>query len=177
MRGKFMNMDDFGLPTGATTGKDIADIVNYRWGYMRETHGTRETTPEKMKWDIKNGPLTPKSPLVFTHYGLIPSRLIRDNNGDLWITEWDNAGWFPACFDRASMNGFRKNEMARQNWELFKSIANSYNWSREANAVRKRGGHWSENRWQCARLGLTKSEHPIIIEEWPEDPRVRYGPV
>ncbi|KAF3093886.1 hypothetical protein TWF102_007710 [Orbilia oligospora] len=180
--GRFMNWDEIGLPKGSTTAKDIANVANYRWGYRRETHGDCRETPEKMEWDIKNGPLAPNLPLVFTHYGLVPRRLIRDNNGDLWITEWDNAGWYPACFDRASMIGgiFRKDRMARQEWELFRSIANGYKWSREVKAINRINNctrSCCDNRENCARLGLTKSEYPIIIEEWPADPRVRYGPV
>ncbi|KAF3319661.1 hypothetical protein TWF173_000274 [Orbilia oligospora] len=179
--GIFMTWDEIGLPKGTTTAKDIANVVNYRWGYRRETHGDRGETPEKMEWDIKNGPLAPNLPLVFTNYGLMPRRLIRDNNGDLWITRWDNAGWYPACFDRASMivGIFRKDRRAHQEWKLFISIANGYKWSREVNAISMNnywGSRWPD-RENCARLGLTKPEYPIIIEEWPADPRVRYGPV
>ena len=38
-------------------------------------------------------------PLVFTHQDISPRNLILDNDGKLWMIDWERAGWYPAYFE------------------------------------------------------------------------------
>lgn len=40
-------------------------------------------------------------PLVFTHQDISPRNLILDDDGKLWIIDWELAGWYPDYFESA----------------------------------------------------------------------------
>ncbi|KAL5513675.1 hypothetical protein ACEPAH_4074 [Sanghuangporus vaninii] len=46
------------------------------------------------------------APLVFTHMDLHPRNIILGDDGQLWIVDWNDAGWYPSWFEAASMNLF-----------------------------------------------------------------------
>ncbi|KAL5512347.1 hypothetical protein ACEPAG_3339 [Sanghuangporus baumii] len=48
------------------------------------------------------------APLVFTHMDLHPRNIILGDDGQLWIIDWNDAGWYPSWFEAASMIGFAK---------------------------------------------------------------------
>ncbi|KAL5522333.1 hypothetical protein ACEPAF_2190 [Sanghuangporus sanghuang] len=45
-------------------------------------------------------------PLVFTHMDLHPRNMILGDDGQLWIVDWTDAGWYPSWFEGASMTLF-----------------------------------------------------------------------
>ncbi|KAL5480203.1 hypothetical protein ACEPAI_1473 [Sanghuangporus weigelae] len=53
-------------------------------------------------------PFDDSSPLVFTHMDLHPRNMILGDDGQLWIIDWTDAGWYPTWFEAASMIRFAK---------------------------------------------------------------------
>ncbi|KAJ3972795.1 hypothetical protein EV361DRAFT_110520 [Lentinula raphanica] len=53
-------------------------------------------------------------PLVFTHFDLHLANAILGDDGQLWLIDWAEAGWYPRWFESASMRKFA--EMAEQPW-------------------------------------------------------------
>lgn len=70
-------------------------------------------------------PVTPNT-LVFTHHDLAPRNLLIDRIGQLWILDWDYAGWYPRYFEYAAMQNFPVPQawtrFARARWFLFTCI-------------------------------------------------------
>ncbi|KAF5331021.1 hypothetical protein D9619_005729 [Psilocybe cf. subviscida] len=57
-------------------------------------------------------PFDSSAPLAFTHMDIHPLNLIMGNDGQLWMVDWQDAGWYPQWFEGASMHLFgigRKN--------------------------------------------------------------------
>ncbi|KAG6835794.1 hypothetical protein H0H93_014657, partial [Arthromyces matolae] len=48
-------------------------------------------------------PFDSSVPLVFTHLDLHPSNIILGDDGQLWVIDWADAGWYPSWFESASM--------------------------------------------------------------------------
>jgi hypothetical protein len=48
-------------------------------------------------------PFDASVPLVFTHLDLHMGNLILGHDGQLWIIDWAEAGWYPSWFEAASM--------------------------------------------------------------------------
>ncbi|KAF8846930.1 kinase-like protein [Acephala macrosclerotiorum] len=67
-------------------------------------------------------PATPNT-LVFTHHDLAPRNLLLDRLGQLWVLDWDYAGWYPRYFEYAAMQNFPFPQVwtrfARARWFLF----------------------------------------------------------
>lgn len=53
-------------------------------------------------------PFDDSAPLVFTHMDLHPRNVILGDDGQLWIVDWSEAGWYPSWFEAASMELFAK---------------------------------------------------------------------
>ena len=51
-------------------------------------------------------PFDSSAPLVFTHMDLHPRNIILGDDGQLWIIDWADAGWYPSWFESASMSLF-----------------------------------------------------------------------
>ncbi|KAL5480198.1 hypothetical protein ACEPAI_1468 [Sanghuangporus weigelae] len=60
------------------------------------------------KEGLDSAPFDDSSPLVFTHMDLHPRNMILGDDGQLWIIDWIDAGWYPSWFEAASMIGFAK---------------------------------------------------------------------
>jgi serine/threonine protein kinase len=60
---------------------------------------------------------------VFTHHDLAPRNLLLDSSGQLWLLDWDYAGWYPSYFEYASMQNFFIPQgwdwLSRIRWYLF----------------------------------------------------------
>jgi len=67
-------------------------------------------------------PATPNT-LVFTHHDLAPRNILIDRLGQLWVLDWDYAGWYPRYFEYAAMQNFPVPQVwtrfARARWFLF----------------------------------------------------------
>jgi serine/threonine protein kinase len=63
---------------------------------------------------------------VFTHHDLAPRNLLLDSSGQLWLLDWDYAGWYPSYFEYASMQNFFIPQgwdwLSRIRWYLFSWI-------------------------------------------------------
>ncbi|KAL5500846.1 hypothetical protein ACEPAH_9233 [Sanghuangporus vaninii] len=53
-------------------------------------------------------PFDGNAPLVFTHMDLHPRNIILGDDGQLWIVDWSDAGWYPSWFEATSMIGIVK---------------------------------------------------------------------
>lgn len=51
-------------------------------------------------------PFDDSSPLVFTHMDLHPRNVILGDDGQLWVVDWGEAGWYPQWFETASVKLF-----------------------------------------------------------------------
>jgi hypothetical protein len=60
---------------------------------------------------------------VFTHHDLAPRNLLLDSSDQLWLLDWDHAGWYPSYFEYASMQNFFIPQgwdwLSRVRWYLF----------------------------------------------------------
>ncbi|KAL5345017.1 hypothetical protein ACLOAV_009970 [Pseudogymnoascus australis] len=65
--------------------------------------------------------------LVLNHHDLAPRNILLDYSGQLWLLDWDYAGWYPRYFEYAGMQNFHIppswNLVDRIRWTLFTSIA------------------------------------------------------
>lgn len=65
--------------------------------------------------------------LVLTRHDLAPRNLLLDPSGQLWLLDWDYAGFFPRYFEYKSMQNFHTpqdwNWLAQKRWSLFAWIA------------------------------------------------------
>ncbi|KAI9758727.1 MAG: hypothetical protein M4579_002902 [Chaenotheca gracillima] len=112
--------DRFGIP--ARSSPEIitsfvqfwVDFVSIRKAMKAATEGT----------GLPKGrvPPTPKS-LVFVHHDLAPRNILLDPWGQLWLLDWDYAGFYPRYFEYAAMQNFTQPEewtrSARLRWFLF----------------------------------------------------------
>ncbi|PYH36336.1 phosphotransferase family protein [Aspergillus neoniger CBS 115656] len=66
-------------------------------------------------------------PYVLTHHDLVPRNLLLSPSGELWLLDWDLAGFYPIYFEYASMYNFIIPQawgwFARWRWYLFTWIA------------------------------------------------------
>ncbi|KAF3289604.1 hypothetical protein TWF970_003373 [Orbilia oligospora] len=88
---------ELGLPP-ASTAEDIAKVVNF-WSNYTPDRAEAKKSFEELERCCTTGPAALDCPLVFTHHDLAPRNMIVDPKGDLWLIDWDYAGWYPAYFD------------------------------------------------------------------------------
>ncbi|KAJ3805598.1 hypothetical protein F5876DRAFT_51558, partial [Lentinula aff. lateritia] len=53
-------------------------------------------------------------PLVFTHFDIRMDNVIMGDDGQLWLIDWGESGWYPRLFESASM--LKEAKMARAPW-------------------------------------------------------------
>jgi tRNA A-37 threonylcarbamoyl transferase component Bud32 len=80
--------------------------------------------------DFTDGVPMTIEPFVLTHHDLAPRNLIVSPSGQLWLLDWDLAGFYPVSFEYAAMYNFNVPQdwglMARLRWHLFAWIAAGY---------------------------------------------------
>ncbi|KAI1262613.1 hypothetical protein F5Y18DRAFT_429831 [Xylariaceae sp. FL1019] len=115
--------DAFGMPSRMSS-LTITSLVNF-WYNM----GTFRQESRKSKEEHSSscsGPVKPQR-LVLTHHDLAPRNLMVDQAGDLWLVDWDYAGWYPPYFEHAGMHRFYRPEnwgwMAKFRWKVFTWLA------------------------------------------------------
>ena len=71
--------------------------------------------------------MLPAEPFVFTHHDLAPRNLLLSPSGELWLLDWDLAGFYPVYFEYAAMQNFHMPQnwgfFAKLRWHLFSWIA------------------------------------------------------
>jgi len=71
-------------------------------------------------------PSTAKT-LVLTHHDLAPRNILLDRRNQIWLVDWDFAGFYPKYFEYAAMHEFNIREswnwFARLRWRVFSCIS------------------------------------------------------
>ncbi|KAI0438149.1 hypothetical protein F4803DRAFT_535956 [Xylaria telfairii] len=119
--------DAYRVPPRASS-QTIMSLVNF-WrnvgSFTREAKKTKEQHES-----ARVGPLSLSQSLVFTHHNLTPRNLMVDLAGDLWMVDWDCAGWYPPFFEYAGMYNFRRPNswgwMGMLRWKCFTWIATGF---------------------------------------------------
>lgn len=116
--------DRFGLPARSSP-EDITYFIRFWVGFVSIRQAIKAATqvPVEPKGRI---PPTAKT-LVFTHHDLAPRNLLLDPSGQLWLLDWDFAGFYPIYFEYASMQNFQMpqdwNLLSKLRWNLFTRTA------------------------------------------------------
>jgi len=113
-------MDDlFGVPPHSTP-----EIVNsYFTFWLQYSRSHWRTYPNPDPPHLHLLPALVRN-FVFIHQDLAPRNIILDNNGKLWLIDWQFSGWYPAYFEYVGMMTFRSFRtvwglMGRIRWHLF----------------------------------------------------------
>lgn len=92
--------------------------------------------------------------LVFTHQDLAPRNMMIGTDGNLWLLDWERAGFYPRYFEPVSMQNFLMpsswNRMARLRWWLFSWISTE--------EVLERA------RWNFLRYQVGRKEAVLLLE-------------
>lgn len=95
---------------------------------------------------------TPAIPeaLVLTHCDLAPRNLLDDAEGELWVLDWEDAGYYPPFFAYAGMHNFNPHAegwgwFARLGWTVFTWIV---------------AGRWEKERWLLERIRSKLTRFP-----------------
>ncbi|KAF3764149.1 hypothetical protein M406DRAFT_330500 [Cryphonectria parasitica EP155] len=81
----------------------IACVVNFWYNHKTFKQESRKTPQEH--FESVDKPVAVE-PLVFTHHDLAPRNLMVDSSKNLWLVDWDYAGWYPPYFEYAGMHNF-----------------------------------------------------------------------
>ncbi|KAI5860894.1 ankyrin repeat protein [Durotheca rogersii] len=118
--------DSFGLPPRATFHQ-VNAFLNFWANFVSLRQEIKKTPAEHA---ICPRPVFSYScPFVFTHHGLAPRNIILDREGQLWIIDWDCAGFYPKFFEYAGMYNFIPKawtKFALWRWNLFAWIAGGF---------------------------------------------------
>lgn len=160
-------LDEFwGIPPHAPPAA-IPSVLNFRHSFVSFRHGSRKTVEEHH--EARHGPLAHDPELVFTHTYLAPRNLIPESRtGNLWVVDWDEAGFYPRYFEYTGMHNFYVPErwtwLARLRWRLFAWLSTG-SWARErdllSEALRKAKRFGASRRFNV-KAGATLSERTAL---------------
>lgn len=95
--------DRYGIPARSSP-EAVTSFIKFWVGFVSIRHA-KKTAAE--------GPQHPKGPIpptaktfVFTHHDFAPRNILLDPCGQLWLLDWDYAGFYPSYFEYASMQNF-----------------------------------------------------------------------
>lgn len=115
--------DTFGLPPRASFDH-VNAFMNFWANFVTPRQEVKKTPAEH---SICQRPVfLSNRPFVFTHHDLAPRNIILDREGQLWLIDWDCAGFYPKFFEYAGMHNFIStgwNKFALWRWKLFAWIA------------------------------------------------------
>ncbi|RSM14828.1 hypothetical protein CDV31_005262 [Fusarium ambrosium] len=118
--------DSFGLPPRATFHQ-VNAFLNFWANFVSLRQETKKTPVEHA---ICPRPVFSYScPFVFTHHDLAPRNIILDREGQLWLIDWDCAGFYPKFFEYAGMHNFIPKAWTKftlWRWKLFVWIASGF---------------------------------------------------
>ena len=114
------------------------------------------------------GPLSRRADLAFTHHDLAPRNIIlEDGTGDLWLVDWDEAGFYPKYFEYAGMRNFNVPAswgwFGELRWKLFSWIATGWYLRERAmlEEIRRKVTRFPAVRRFNIKAGVTPSERPV----------------
>jgi hypothetical protein len=58
------------------------------------------------------------TPLIFTHNHLSMCNILLDDDGQLWIVDWDCAGFYPTWFEYLGMRFAARNALEPSSWRM-----------------------------------------------------------
>jgi Phosphotransferase enzyme family len=116
--------DRYGLPARSSP-EAITSFIQF-WVDFVSIRRAKKAAAEGAGHPKGRVPPTAKT-LLFTHHDLAPRNLLLDSSGQLWLLDWDYAGFYPSYFEYASMQNFFKPQdwtwLAQLRWYLFTWIA------------------------------------------------------
>ena len=96
----FWFQDLFGLPV--RSGLEIvADFIKFWAEFVSIPQEVKGRGPDHPKYV----PPTPEK-FVLIHHDLAPRNILVDPSNQLWLVDWDEAGWHPVYFEYAGMQNF-----------------------------------------------------------------------
>lgn len=130
--------DAYGPPRKATAFS-LTSYINW-WLNFRPPRSAAPPSPPNL--------LSIPRTLYFTHQDLSPRNLILSPSNDLWILDWDHAGWYPQCFEYLGTQDLRCfdgwSRWAKWRWKMVQWLATGI-WRREwrlLEIVRERSMRW-----------------------------------
>lgn len=116
--------DKYGLPIRSTP-EYIASFIQF-WVNFTSIRKAKVAATQVSVDSKKPIPPVTQS-FVLTHHDLAPRNLLLDSFGQLWLLDWDYAGFYPIYFEYASMQNFHIPQewglFTRLRWTLFSWIA------------------------------------------------------
>ncbi|KAF2254543.1 kinase-like protein [Trematosphaeria pertusa] len=104
--------DRYGLPARSRP-EDIAYFIQFWMNFtsIRKAMKAAKQVSVNAKRQISPVART----FVLTHHDLAPRNLVLDSSGQLWLIDWDYAGFYPIYFEYASLQNFH----TPKDWNLF----------------------------------------------------------
>ncbi|KAK4225939.1 hypothetical protein QBC38DRAFT_367626 [Podospora fimiseda] len=161
----------YDVPPSATPAV-LSSIINFWYNFV---HGRREVSKAlEQHQESCIGPTTPKKTLFFTHTDLAPKNIIlEDKTHNLWIIDWDRAGFYPEYFEFAVMRNCTVSSdwgrVGELRWKLFCSISPGW-YEKERmmlGRIQSKAGRFAAARRWNIKAGVTPSEasnrvnHPV----------------
>lgn len=118
--------DYFRLPRKAKPN-EVDTFLNFWTNFVSPQQEVNKTPADHL---ICPNPVLPSTrSFVFTHHDLAPRNIILDHKDQLWIIDWDCAGFYPRFFEHAGMYNFIPagwTKFAMWRWEIFTYIATGF---------------------------------------------------
>ncbi|KAG8411156.1 hypothetical protein J3459_016601 [Metarhizium acridum] len=95
--------DSFGLPPKASL-EQVNAFMNFWREFISIRHEIKKTTIQHSHCLKRT--FSGERPFVFTHHDLSPRNIMLDPSGQLWLIDWDYAGFYPEFFEYAGMHNF-----------------------------------------------------------------------
>jgi serine/threonine protein kinase len=128
--------DRYGLPARCRPGD-----MEYFFGFWINFTSMRKAiqTADQREIPTPERQMLPTEPFIFTHHDLAPRNILLSPSGELWLLDWDLAGFYPIYFEYAAMQNFHMPQQwgffARLRWHLFSWIGAGY-YRREAHILK-----------------------------------------
>lgn len=117
--------DRYGLPAKCSP-ENITSFLQFWVNFTSMRKAMQTASGNGVMGSRGQIPPTPKT-LVLTHHDLAPRNLLLAPSGDLWLLDWEYAGFYPIYFEYASMQNFNVPQnwglFARLRWQVFSWIA------------------------------------------------------
>ncbi|RAL05944.1 uncharacterized protein BO80DRAFT_475076 [Aspergillus ibericus CBS 121593] len=117
--------DRFGVPARSTP-TDLAEFFRF-WGNFRGMKQAIQIAKQGQKLNGTEYIPPMMGEFVLTHHDLAPRNLLLSPAGELWLLDWELAGFYPIYFEYAAMYNFDMHSewstLDRLRWYLFTWIA------------------------------------------------------